>query len=897
MDAYVYRPQAVVYLYTEQGQLVARGTNDPKAKIDDDVIRITTTREIGADAPTFTVELTRHKDWNRWVASNDLVVIKMQRPPEALSTVMFGLVDDTRQTVSIAADGTPTRSITITGRGISKALINFDVSIVPEAEYQLVATGWVESTGVTLAGKKPSEIIKAAWDIICAKHINYTWDNGKKLFDYVTYRVVDRPKMTMLDNSSVANWQGSIWAFFREIAEDPFYELYEEIENDKPTIIARATPFNEADWKNLKSYTITDNDVQADELGRSDVETFSIFSVGAKTLFAPNDIYKTFGVLPYWYEPYSKKYGNRRLQVESAYTSVANSEITTDQTDIMRNLMKDLFNWNIKNNTMVNGNFIVKGRAEYKVGTRLQYGSLESNVDREYYITSVSHVFENFGSFITQLGVTRGIKSTERFTAPWGAYKEYSGIGILPYDPVAAKKALLDGGTGDSGVVGNVDGGLAFAVVQGARDVMANGISGTKVHYVFGGNEPFLGKLDCSSFVNYIYTAYAGIDLGRATGQQIQKGTKIEPENAQAGDLIFFANTYNSNYVFGVSHVGIYIGNGQMIHNSSGADGVTLSDVNASYYKQHFLMYRRVLPTVTGGSGGGSVGTSSTMYGYAQQAAKSLNWNADLVMAQWILETAHFSSHVFNTDHNLAGIKWASAKNNPGASGPGVKANDGGYYAHYGSVGDGVKGYVNFVGANPRYSKVSSSQDPRQEAELLHQAGWATDPEYADKIMSVINNEKDSWGKYTSGDPDTPTSPSTGGGGGGDTSNAKQIWDFLKSKGLNNNAVASILGNLQQESGCNPGSAGGGLAQWQGTRWTKYVSYCKSAGQKTSSLSAAMGYLWQEISSGVWISTSKLNGMTIPQGVVYVCQKYEGAGIPRMDNRIQYANGFYKKYS
>jgi hypothetical protein len=895
VDAYVYRPQAIVYLYTEQGQLVARGTNNPKSTMDDDVIRITTTREIGADAPTFSIELTRHKDWNQWVASNDLVVIKMQRPPEALQTVMFGLVDDSRDTVSIGADGSPTRSITITGRGISKSLINFDVSIVPEAEYQLVATGWVESTGVTLAGKKPSEIIKAAWDIICAKHINYTWDNGKKLFDYITYRVVDRPNMTMLDSSAVANWQGSIWAFFKEIAEDPFYELYEEMENDKPTIIARATPFNEADWKNLGSFTITDKDVQSEDLGRSDVETFSIFSVGAKTLFSPNDVYKTFGVLPYWYEPYSKKYGNRRLHVESSYTSVADSDITTDQTEIMRSLMKDLYNWNIKNNTMVNGNIVVKGYGAYRVGWKLNYASVEGDVSREYYITSVSHVFENFGSFVTQLGVTRGIAPKDRFTAPWGSSKEYSGIGILPYDPVAAKKALTDGG-GDTGIVGDVDMGLAMAVVNGARGIMNNGINGRKVQYVMGGNDPILGKLDCSSFVQYVYTAYAGIDVGRMTGVQVQKGTKIDASEAQPGDLIFFSNTYTSNYIFGVSHVGIYSGDGKFINNSTDAGTVVESDMNTTYWKQHFLMFRRVLPTVVGSGGSGSVNSSSTMYAYAQQAAKLLNWNPDLVMAQWIHETGHFSSHVFDVDHNLAGIKWASSKNNPGATGPGVKANDGGYYAHYPNVAGGVEGYVNFVGANPRYSNVSSTQDPRQEATLLHQDGWATDPGYVDKIMAIINSEKDSWGKYKSGDSDSPSPSSPGSSGSGDTSNAKQIWDFLKGKGLNNNATAAILGNLQQESGCDPGRAGGGLAQWQGARWTKYVKYAKDNKLSKNSIAAATGYMWQEISSGVWISASNLNAMTIVQGVVYVCQKYEGAGLPRMDKRIEYANNFYNKY-
>jgi 3D (Asp-Asp-Asp) domain-containing protein len=180
-----------------------------------------------------------------------------------------------------------------------------------------------------------------------------------------------------------------------------------------------------------------------------------------------------------------------------------------------------------------------------------------------------------------------------RFMAPWGTYTEYSGLGILPFDPEGAKAAMeLDSSAG--GNTTDVDFVSANKVIEGARDIMNNGIFGTKVRYVFGGNDPRGGRLDCSSFTQYVYKVYAGVSLGRTTGQQVQEGTKVEKANLKPGDLVFFKGTYNSSHIYGVSHVGIYIGEGKFIHNSS-STAVSIGELSNSYWTSHWLMGRRVL--------------------------------------------------------------------------------------------------------------------------------------------------------------------------------------------------------------------------------------------------------------------------------------------------------------
>lgn len=109
------------------------------------------------------------------------------------------------------------------------------------------------------------------------------------------------------------------------------------------------------------------------------------------------------------------------------------------------------------------------------------------------------------------------------------------------------------------------------------------------IQYRFGGNSfPYF---DCSSFTQYLYKKYLGISLPRTTETQVKKGTPVPKEQLQPGDLVFFQGTYRP----GVSHVGIYMGNGQFIHNQSTQKDVQISSLNESYWSIHWYGARRVI--------------------------------------------------------------------------------------------------------------------------------------------------------------------------------------------------------------------------------------------------------------------------------------------------------------
>lgn len=107
------------------------------------------------------------------------------------------------------------------------------------------------------------------------------------------------------------------------------------------------------------------------------------------------------------------------------------------------------------------------------------------------------------------------------------------------------------------------------------------------VPYVWGGTSP--SGFDCSGLVQYVFAKH-GVQLNRTTVTQYQQGSYVSKANLQKGDLVFFQNTYTT----GISHVGIYIGDGQFIHASS-SKGVMISALSNSYWASHYYGARRVL--------------------------------------------------------------------------------------------------------------------------------------------------------------------------------------------------------------------------------------------------------------------------------------------------------------
>lgn len=89
-------------------------------------------------------------------------------------------------------------------------------------------------------------------------------------------------------------------------------------------------------------------------------------------------------------------------------------------------------------------------------------------------------------------------------------------------------------------------------------------------------------------FVDHFPTDLALYKIMTTKLSDISETKIIRPSDARPGDLIFFQNTYNTS---GASHVGIYVGNGMMIHCGN---PISYASVNTSYWQEHFYCYGRI---------------------------------------------------------------------------------------------------------------------------------------------------------------------------------------------------------------------------------------------------------------------------------------------------------------
>ena len=107
--------------------------------------------------------------------------------------------------------------------------------------------------------------------------------------------------------------------------------------------------------------------------------------------------------------------------------------------------------------------------------------------------------------------------------------------------------------------------------------------------YVWGGQSP--RGFDCSGYTQYVFGKNS-ISLHRTVINQLGDGIVIKREDLQCGDLIIFSNTTSRGFA---SHVGMYIGDGKMIHSGNG--GVAITTLNTPYWNKYYQGARRIILT------------------------------------------------------------------------------------------------------------------------------------------------------------------------------------------------------------------------------------------------------------------------------------------------------------
>ena len=200
----------------------------------------------------------------------------------------------------------------------------------------------------------------------------------------------------------------------------------------------------------------------------------------------------------------------------------------------------------------------------------------EEEVEYDYHILTITLTNQNLGHVITESG-----GMTEDQAERYAILLETKGnkADLFADDPyIAASSDYLD-----YDIPGEALTDEKFAnMIREAEKYLG-------YPYVWGGSSPST-SFDCSGFVSYVINNCGnGWNVGRLTANGLKNYCQIIPASeARPGDLIFFQGTYNTS---GASHVGIYVGNGMMIHCGN---PISYTSIETSYWQQHFYCYGRL---------------------------------------------------------------------------------------------------------------------------------------------------------------------------------------------------------------------------------------------------------------------------------------------------------------
>lgn len=198
---------------------------------------------------------------------------------------------------------------------------------------------------------------------------------------------------------------------------------------------------------------------------------------------------------------------------------------------------------------------LIKTVASLTLGTSLLFSTFSSASAATYTVKShdtLSGIAKQYGTTYTAIMKLNGLKSTRI---------------------IVGQKLNVNGTASTSSTTSTT----SSKVVSTAKNYLG-------VPYVFGGTTT--SGFDCSGFVYYVFKN-AGKSINRSTAAGYYNMAK-KVTSPQVGDLVFFSNTYKA----GISHVGIYLGKGQMI--SASGSNVNIASVQSSYWKSHFTSYGRI---------------------------------------------------------------------------------------------------------------------------------------------------------------------------------------------------------------------------------------------------------------------------------------------------------------
>jgi cell wall-associated NlpC family hydrolase len=196
------------------------------------------------------------------------------------------------------------------------------------------------------------------------------------------------------------------------------------------------------------------------------------------------------------------------------------------------------------------------------------------------------------------------MRTCHRFPVPVFAFFVLFGAGVARAEPAVTAQSPIwqvESGMADWLVAVTKQAPLPAAAIAAARTEtyspvqlltrLANGL--LNIRYRRGGRNPATG-FDCSGFVRYVFHQGIGAELPNTSAAQFLSGSQIARDALQSGDLVFFKTRGKR-----VSHVGIYLGDGEFIHAPRTGKSVSVSRLSETYWSRRYAGARRPDALVT----------------------------------------------------------------------------------------------------------------------------------------------------------------------------------------------------------------------------------------------------------------------------------------------------------
>lgn len=421
------------------------------------VLSITTSKTLNSPAGSFTIVLAGSGLFGK-IGSQNIVVIELGRKNQIADTIMVGLIDEVRLSRTVGSNNQKELRTVINGRDFGKVFLKafikwlpvlgtdkFPLEALTSSDGQLMQMLKFYTRSEQQQGS-PAMIIQQAIDsvlhAVMGFNIKYWRDNKLQdigLKELVRYRL-GKTNFILDVWTSMGSYEGALWNFMTSVENKPFFELFIDTIDDNETkyvgdmlkqskverdsyksgdfsatfgednakiiLYLRETPFDEDNWKDLRTVFIDDSQILSEDLGYGDHENYNMFLVNPKMTILGEDIYRSY-VRPEYDAENVKKYGISFMErsVDGVFAKDDGS-LDVGMTETGKTLTKKLKSWYEKNLTYLNGSIKLQGLGGARVGMKL----INLDTGYEYYIEGVSQNFDVFSSWSTSLQVTRGQK-------------------------------------------------------------------------------------------------------------------------------------------------------------------------------------------------------------------------------------------------------------------------------------------------------------------------------------------------------------------------------------------------------------------------------------------------------------------------------------------------------